>query len=205
MAVTLEVWIDLISDTERTRRETEAQLSDAEATVTTLTQRLHELREEEKSFRSAMARRFPEAAQHIDEPSAQIAERPGVVESWASMPRTKAVERAIKELHATLPTVGPGDIEEYLKRHGRSDTRDEIGGSTARLNKVGRIHSLGRAQWVPGTGPVKTSGDVAATTPPDSVPTEWAGGDDDAAPPAAIQDHGEDPGRDARDPDRQTQ
>lgn len=49
----------------------------------------------------------------------------------------------------------------------------------------------------------KTSESDALTPLSDSATTRWAGGDADAAPPAVVQDHGEDPGRDARDLDWQ--
>lgn len=49
-----------------------------------------------------------------------------------------------------------------------------------------------------------TSGDTALTVSPDSVPTEWVGGDADAAPPAEIDDHDFFTGREASDHNRET-
>jgi hypothetical protein len=144
--VTVEMLNELIRDAERARDSTEAELAEAESTVTTLNQKLMEIREEEKSFRAALARRFPNA----DAAKEPVPTEP---DSWMNVSRTIAVERAIREMNQTFPTVSPGDIETCLARHGRDDDRDEIGGATAYLNKHNRIHSLGRGKWVYGPKP----------------------------------------------------
>ncbi|WP_375488557.1 hypothetical protein [uncultured Jatrophihabitans sp.] len=74
-------------------------------------------------------------------------------DDWAAMTRSAAVERAIMMMNASRPTVSPGDIEDFLAKAGRSDTRDEIGGVTAYLNRTGKIHSQGRGKWVYGPDP----------------------------------------------------
>jgi len=68
---------------------------------------------------------------------------------WIAMPRTVAVERAIAEVTKSREAASPGDIQNYLNNFGRNDTRDEIGGALAHLNRTSKVESVGRAQWVP--------------------------------------------------------
>lgn len=194
MPVTVGVLRELLSEAEAARAAAEAEV-DA-------------LRSEESAFRAALQRRLqgpnPPAPTQSDQSSVSNvvsnAEFQPRGDDWSSVARTVAVEQAIAEITVNGGYASPPEIERCLVGHGRNDNRDEIGGAIAHLNRTGRIHRVARGQWAGGPEPEKTSDDTAPTVPSESVATQRAGGEaNETAPPVVDEDHGEDPGRDARD------
>jgi hypothetical protein len=173
--VPVEVLEELIADAAATRVEKEAVLRDLAAEVA-------ELRQEEDALQAALNRRRAERAiaggvslnGHSEGPD----EEQLAVDSWATLNRTDAVERAIAGVTLFKKWANPGDIEGVLKARGRNDTRDEIGGATSYLRRQGRIRSLGRGQWV--VGSEKASEDTVGAVPSESVPTSEERRTDDA-------------------------
>jgi len=70
----------------------------------------------------------------------------GVDLSWVSMPRTRAVQRALEEIGRP---VGPAEILRYLQSKGRSEDQSEVISATlAHLKRSGLVENQGWGAWV---------------------------------------------------------
>lgn len=158
--------------------EAEQAKGNAQREVLQWTQRAEEAEQEELAYRKTLSRRHPELfsaeARYDFQPRS----------NWPQMARTRAVLNAVAELTVNGEDATPAGIESFLATNGRTDTRDQIGGALAHLNRQDEVHSVGRARWQVGPDPSKTPGDDVDASSPGTVPTERAGGDDHAAPPA---------------------
>jgi len=142
---------DLIADANAERKQVDDDLSDALLALEILKTRQAQLREEVDAYTSTLTRRFPDAQPDlpsVDPSSFDLGVDMPVQVDWVAMPRTVAVERAIGEVTMNKESASPGDIQASLIGHGRNDTRDQIGGAVAHLNRTSRIANLGRAEWV---------------------------------------------------------
>jgi hypothetical protein len=150
-SVSLETLAAMIDDTRLEREGVETKLGAAMEAVEKLRTLQGQLRAEQDALEGRMSRLFPD-----EKTVREIAEPPfPAYPNWQTMPRTVAVETAIAELSDAADSAGPSDIENFLRNRGRADTRDEIGGAVAHLNRTHKIHSVGRAKWVPGPEPVE--------------------------------------------------
>jgi len=158
--VPVEMLKSLAAEARQTRSEYEAEMQ-------ILSLRIAAVRHEEEALEAAIERRQVEESAttvSFDGTTAVVTEIPA--SEWGHLSRTEAVLKAIDEYQSkTGGSASPGDIEAVLSKHGRNDSRDQIGGVTAYLRRTKRIHSLGRGRWA--VGPAKTSGDSAGTESPE--------------------------------------
>lgn len=156
MAISMETLKELISDAQRSRESVEKSLADVQARFQELAAERDELRREEETYRATLARRFPTAdAPLSQELDLEIESNEESGEDWVNMARTDAVEKVVLLLSDEQGVVRPADIEGELRRRGRTDSRDAIGGALAYLNKNGRVKSVGYGTWTaPLRGPM---------------------------------------------------
>lgn len=103
---------------------------------------LIDLDAEIKGLRSALNRFAPSTA--------HIVPTGDSVEMFRSRSRTRAIEMVMGD--ATGPMT-PKEVMEELASRGRDDDYNATSAAMAHLSRKGRIHSVGRAQWVIGPSP----------------------------------------------------
>lgn len=70
--------------------------------------------------------------------------------SIRGLARTDAIEEVLKRAGRPL---GPTEITQALNTRGRADRYNAVSAAVAYLGRTGRVHSVGRAQWVHGPQP----------------------------------------------------
>jgi hypothetical protein len=168
MAVTLQTLEELALEAEAVRDSLQARREDLLTQAANLNKEIQEVRAEENAYRAAIARRLPMAnadesvniaaagggVDHIEEVvDAGVVDesvdpaRPTPTLDWGNLARTGVVEVAVREISAEKGFATPAEIEEFLDQRNRVDTRNEISGALAHLNRTNKIVSVGRARW----------------------------------------------------------
>lgn len=148
MAITLETLTELIAGSRAAREEVEQEITAVEHQLAVLERKQNELQREEEGHRLALARLFPESSDAMPTPVEQENTLLFPAESdLAPLPRTVAVEAAVRDLSAGSALASPSAIEQWLHERGRSDERDAIGAALSYLNKRGSIRRESRGAW----------------------------------------------------------
>lgn len=151
--------------------EAEQEFADARSDLAAAQLRAATAEQEYLMFATALARRegssstVTSGGEHGDgldtDPAVQGSE-------IARLPRTHAVKHALERLTATGDPVGPKDIQSYLVRNGRDDSRDRVSAALAHLSRKNEVHRTGQAQWLPGPS-IKSADSVRE--PSSAMPT----------------------------------
>ena len=144
----------LIQGTQSASALIEARLDELRREVSSLERDRDNLAVEIAGYQLALRRLFPgEGSEELEftlgEPDAG---REGRAESYRSMTRIKAVEQAVRALTDAGDPASPAEIEDFLARNGRTDTRDQIGAALSYLNKKKILERASRAKWRAWTG-----------------------------------------------------
>lgn len=132
--------------------EAQQELADARSDLAAAQLRAATAEQEYQMFATALARREGSSStvtpgEHDDGLDTDHAVQDSEI---AGLPRTHAVKYALERLAATGDPVGPKDIQSYLVRNGRDDSRDRVSAALAHLSRKDEAHRTGQAQWLPG-------------------------------------------------------
>lgn len=139
----------LIEGSRAAHARLDEQLDDLRAEVQRLERERENLAIEMAGYQLAMRRLFPEVpfVELEQEPAASDVRSDPQAEAYTSMTRIKAVEEAVRSLTSTGNPASPTEIEDFLVRNGRTDTRDQIGAALSYLNKKKILERAARANW----------------------------------------------------------
>ena len=154
MDIELSTFQSLIEGTRSARARLEAQLAQLRGQVHELEREKENLTMEIVGYQLALRRLFPdETPVELEVESGMFElQSDGQSEPYSSMTRTKAVEQAVRALTSAGNPASPAEIEEFLARNGRTDTRDQIGAALSYLNKKKILERASRANWRVWTG-----------------------------------------------------
>lgn len=150
--------------------EAQQELADARSDLANAQLRAATAEQEYRMFATALARREGASSTMTSrgEPNSELdPDSATQVSEIASLPRTHAVKYALELLAATGDPVGPKDIELYLVRNGRDDSRDRVSAALAHLSRKNEAHRTGQAQWLPGPSTKSADSVVPALTSTD--------------------------------------
>lgn len=165
---------ELIQDASENRQRLEVAYAETEARLEALATELGVWRADEANYRSVLERISPESVPPAPEAAAPADlaevededEELSYLRDWSSLPRTVAVEDAVREVLSYDELASPAAVEHTLRNHRRNDTRDEVGSALSYLSRKKIIYNHGRGQWAL-TPAEQTSEDTADTVPSD--------------------------------------
>lgn len=160
--VDVKVLADLVEESTR-----ELQLAEQELLATQ--RRVNALRSEVNAFRAVLARRTADSQDTKGDGALDVVSDGETADvDWTALPRTDAVDRALRTL-AGDAGMSPAEVHSALLHRGRSDQRDHVSAALAHLKTRKRAHRGGYAKWLPGPAPEDAEGPTATAAGPSGL------------------------------------